>query len=99
MPRRIIPVPLIAAVRLVVGSEAAPRAGPPGATGRVLMLPIRDVAPCWTEKVSGTFGREFGNGGAVRELMLLDGTDTPIELRTGGCRSRRASGWGTAVKS
>jgi hypothetical protein len=92
MPRRIIPVPLIAAVRLVVGSEAAPRAGPPGATGRVLMLPIRDVAPCWTEKVSGTFGREFGNGGAVRELMLLDGTDTPIELRMGGCRSRHASG-------
>jgi hypothetical protein len=99
MPRRMIPVPLIAAVRLVVGSEVAPRAGPPGATGRVLTLPIRDVAPCWTEKVSGTFGLEFGNGGAVRELMLLGGTDTPIELRTGGCRSRRASGWGTAVKS
>ena len=32
---------------------------------------IRDVAPCWTEKVSGTFGREFGNGGAVQELKLL----------------------------
>ena len=99
MPRRIIPVPLIAAVRLVVGSEVAPRTGPPGATGRVLMLPIRDVAPCWTEKVSGTIGREFGTDGAVRELMLLDGMETPIELRTGGCTSRCASGWGTAVKS
>jgi hypothetical protein len=39
----------------------------------------------------------LGTGGAVRVLMLLDGTDTPIELRTGGCRSRSASGWGTAV--
>ena len=99
MPRRIISVPVIAAVRLVVGSEAAPRADPPGATGRALMLPIRDVAPCWKEKVSGAIGRELGTGGAVRELMLLDGTDTPIELRTGGCRSRRASGWGTEVKA
>jgi hypothetical protein len=78
MPRRIIPVPLIAAVRLVVGSEAAPRADPPGATGRALMLPIRDVAPCWKEKVSGAIGRELGTGGAVRELMLLDGTDTRL---------------------
>jgi hypothetical protein len=65
MPRRTIPVPLIAAVRFVVGSEAALRADPPGATGRVLMLPIRDVAPCWTEKVSGPIGRELGTGGAV----------------------------------
>ena len=98
MPRRIISVPLIAAVRLVVGSEA--RTGPPGATGRLLMLPVREVASCWTEKVSGTIGRELGAGGAVRVvLMLLDGTDTPIELRTGGCTSRCASGWGTAVKS
>jgi hypothetical protein len=99
MPRRIIPVPLIAAVRLVVGSEAAPRADPMGPTGRVLMLPILEVAPCSIERVCDTIGRELGPHGAVRELMLLDGTDTPIELRTGGCRSRRASGWGTAAKS
>jgi hypothetical protein len=82
MPRRIIPVLLIAAVRLVVGSEAAPRADPVGPTGRVLMLPIRDVAPCWTEKDSGTIERELGPHGAVRELMLLDGTDTPIEFKS-----------------
>jgi hypothetical protein len=88
--RRIIPVSLIAAVRLVVGSEAAPRAGPPGATGRVLMLPI--LAPCSIEGVYDTIGRELGTDGAVRELMLLDGTERLNSARVAVYLAARVGG-------
>jgi hypothetical protein len=59
MPRRIIPVSLIAAVRLVVGSEA---------------------------------GRELGTDGAVRELMLLDGTERLNSARVAVYLAARVGG-------
>ena len=92
MPRRIIPVPLIAAVRLVVGSEAAPRADPVGPTGRVLMLPILEVAPCSIERGCDTIGRELGPHGAVRELMLLDGTERLNSARVAVYLAARVGG-------